>query len=122
MAARIAQYISDRIVHRLDCEGSCAVYGPVEPKLAVASGIGARPAGGIRDGNIGLGVDRIGSGLAPQSRGRKHDLHGRAQTQRQGWLDVDHVSVSGVTCKREVIAVGKQRIECPKTSLDVAVT
>src|SRR6266436_991196 len=80
MAAGVAQCIADLEVHRLDRKRSGAVDGPVEPKLAVASGIRARPAGGVRDRNVGLRVDGIGRVLAPLSRCRQRDL------QRRRWM------------------------------------
>ena len=92
-------------MHRLDRKRSGAVDGPVEQKLAVASGIRARPAGGVRDRYIGLGVDGIGGILAPLGGCGECDLQRRGRTQRQRWLDVDEVDESRVTRKRHVIAV-----------------
>src|SRR3954453_24038142 len=59
VGAGLTQCVTDGQVHRLAGEGSCPVYHPVEANLAIASGIGTRPPGSVRDRYIGLLVHRI---------------------------------------------------------------
>src|SRR3954451_17553652 len=75
VGAGLAQSVADGEVHRLDRDGSCPVYSPIEANLAIASGIGAGPPGSVRDRYIGLGVDRIRGVLAPLRRSCEHELH-----------------------------------------------
>src|SRR4051812_40468944 len=89
----VAQGVTDGKVHCLNCKRSRAVYAPIEPDLAIASGVRARAARGVRDRYVGLGVNCIGRVLTPLSRRREHDLKRRGQTQRQRWLEVDEVRV-----------------------------
>src|SRR5262249_36695661 len=118
----ISYRLADFKMHRFNREGRRAVYRPVEPKLAVASRIRTRSARGVGHGYIGLGIYGIGRGLTPLNRSRNCDFQRRSRAHRQGWLDVNEIGIPGVTRKRKVIAVGKQRIECPKGSFGVAVT
>src|SRR6476620_4011120 len=117
----ISYRFADLKMHRFNRERSRAIYCPVEPKLSVATGIRARPASGLRNCQIGLDVDGVGRGLTPLGRCRDHDFQRRSWGQRQGWLDVNEVGVTGVTRKRKIIAVRKQRIECPKGLFGAAV-
>src|SRR4051795_10317172 len=74
VGAGVTQCVTDCEVHRLDGEGSCPVYHPVEANLAIASGIGTRPPGSVRNRYVGLGVNRIRCVLAPLSRSCEHKL------------------------------------------------
>jgi len=67
MTTGVAQCVADCKMHRFDRKRSRPIDGPIEPELAVASGIGATPAGGVWDRNVGLCVDDLGRVLAPPS-------------------------------------------------------
>src|SRR5882672_5343666 len=104
-------HIAHLVLDPFDCGGPVPIDLPLRPQLLINSGPTPRHSRRARNGSVRYHIDCVFRRLTPLQAHPRDELQVLYRSQVQRRPQVDEVCVSRSAHQREVVRVGKQRIE-----------